>query len=173
MNSIAGNRIVLPCMVELEGGDRAAYPTALMGDELFEHIVRQVHTLSSFVRHEQDEASWRTYALSSGGFFMAPRSDALVNLVDQESVHLRLNSEAFGIACCLLTLKLALDEKPMSASVIAEQVQHLDLFATGHRDWLLIVSAQQVLRGLLDRGTAASSSCPAVMCDLRTAYIDA
>lgn len=173
MNSIAGNRIVLPCMVELENGDRAAYPTALIGDELFEHIVRQVHALSSLVRHEQGEASWRIYALSSGGFFMAPKCDALVNLIGHDGMHLRLNAEAFGIACCLLTLKLALDQRPTTASVNAEQVKHLELFATGHRDWLSIVSAQQVLRGLLDRGTAASSSCPAVIHDLRTAYMDA
>lgn len=169
MNATAGTRIVLPCMVELVGAESTAYATALVGVELFEHISRQVHALSSPVRHEEGEASWQMYALSCGGFFMTPKSDALVNLVGQDGMHLQLNAEAFGIACCLLALKLALDQKPLSASVIAEQVQHLELFATGHRDWPSIVSAQQVLRGLMGRGTSASSSCPAAMLDLRTA----
>ncbi len=173
MNALNGTRLVLPCVVTLQGEAQMIYPVSLLGDELFDRFAQEVSALSKWIGDANHGLDWTAYALSSGGVFMAPMRDDLVELNDPDGMRLRLSAEAFGIACCLLSLKLSLGHRPKAAKVISEQVAHLELFATGRRDCLSIMSAVRMLRRLKGCGSSASSSCPTAPEHLRTAVMPA
>ena len=44
---------------------------------------------------------WNFYALSNGGFFMAPESDALFTVYADNGFQGKMSAEAFGITACL------------------------------------------------------------------------
>lgn len=60
-----------------------------------------VFFMADTVFEDYDGGYWHFYALSNGGFFMAPSADAGFKVSCENGFQGTLSAEAFGIVCCL------------------------------------------------------------------------
>ena len=85
-----------------------------------------------------DGGHWTFFALSNGGFFMAPDSPAKFPVAAFNGYEGELSAQAFGIACCLSSLSM-LSFNPQFSQNCARHYHLLRDFMLSHAE------AQQIL----------------------------
>lgn len=92
------------CVHELCDMQREAYPFHLFGSDFKRRVVPEVIRAATSLACACGDVSWRFFALSNGGFLMAPSlpDDALISLTNAGSSFGRqLSGFAFGVVSCL------------------------------------------------------------------------
>ena len=87
--------------------------TRIPGDQRYDHVDRifgihfplrlepVIFTFADRLSKDYTGGYWNFYALSNGGFFMAPESDALFTVYADNGFQVKMSAEAFGITACL------------------------------------------------------------------------
>ena len=83
------------------------------------------------------------YALSNGGFYMAPETDRVFPVSATNGFEGEMSADAFGITVCLYVFSLASCDrrKPRLAGTCAEHFQLLHEFAADHPEAAAILGA--------------------------------
>ena len=128
-----------------------AYPVP--GEGRLEHIARTFGTrfplqieplifvLTAELAPAYDGGYWDFYALSNGGFYMAPAADDDFAVICENGFVGTLSPEALGITACLYTYShLSFSGNEELAKLCAEQYHLLREFMTEHQE------AEKILR---------------------------
>lgn len=84
---------------------------------------------------------WNFYALSNGGFYMAPRSNTLYAVSCDNGFEGKLSSDALGIAACLYTYSHLSFGGDALADKCAQHYHWLREFMLGHAEARAILGA--------------------------------
>ena len=80
---------------------RIMYTADLFGIRFPLNIEPAVYSIASNIATEYNGAYWEFYALSNGGFYMAPCSDQAYQVSCENGFEGKLSADALGITACL------------------------------------------------------------------------
>jgi len=81
--------------------DRLAFVDKLFGIHLPMRLEPTVFDMAGRLAPEYYGGYWQFYALSNGGFYMAPRADTIFEVSCENGFEGKLSADALGIAACL------------------------------------------------------------------------
>jgi len=81
--------------------DRLAFTAKLFGMNFPMRLEPTVFDMAGRLATGYSGGYWQFYALSNGGFYMAPKTDAIFDVSCQNGFEGNLSSDALGIAACL------------------------------------------------------------------------
>lgn len=84
---------------------------------------------------------WQFYALSNGGFYMAPRSDSHFNVSCDNGFEGELSADALGLVCCLYAYSHLSFGEGAFAEACAEHYHLLRDYVFGHPEVRSILRA--------------------------------
>lgn len=82
---------------------RVKHTAALFGLDFPLKLEPFVYFMADTMCEKYQGGYWEFYALSNGGFYMAPSADASFKVSCENTFQGDLSAEAFGIVCCLYT----------------------------------------------------------------------
>src|SRR5664279_2876838 len=130
------------CCQPLSDAQRVEYTASLFGVGFPLTVEPAVFRFARLLSSDYDGGLWDFYALSNGGFYMAPSSDGLFLVRSENGFEGELSAQAFGITACLyaysqlsFTAPGGLDEK------CAEQYHLLREHALDRREARAIFAA--------------------------------
>lgn len=85
----------------LDDAQRMSVPAGLFGAMFTARVEPYVFGLARTLSEQYDGGYWDFYALSSGGFYMAPAGEERFNVRCGNGFEGELSADAFGITCCL------------------------------------------------------------------------
>lgn len=101
-----------------------------------------VYSITTRMAAEYDGGYWEFYALSNGGFYMAPDSDKQFHVVCENGFDGKLTADALGIAVCLYTYSnLSFSNQEAFAKVCAQQYHLLREYMLEHKEVSAILRA--------------------------------
>ena len=80
--------------------DRVQHTAKAFGST-FQRLEPAIFDMAGRLAAEYNGGYWLFYALSNGGFYMAPRSDTTFIVSSENGFEGELSADAFGIVCCL------------------------------------------------------------------------
>ncbi|MES2502292.1 MAG: antirestriction protein [Pseudomonadota bacterium] len=80
---------------------RIQHTADLFGIRFPLNIEPAIYSIASNIANEYNGAYWEFYALSNGGFYMAPCSDQSYQVSCENGYEGKLSPDAFGITACL------------------------------------------------------------------------
>ena len=86
---------------QLEIDRRVSHTAALFGVHFPMQFEPYVYTVTSGLSRDYRGGYWQFYALSNGGFYMAPDADRLFPVVCENGYEGNLSADALGITACL------------------------------------------------------------------------
>ena len=89
------------CCQPLSEAQRMTYPAALFGPAFAFRVEPTIFTFAQALSSDYAGGSWEFYALSNGGFYMAPQSGQLFNVRAENGFEGQLSACALGITACL------------------------------------------------------------------------
>ena len=81
--------------------DRVAFVDKLFGINYVLKLEPAVFTFAEELSANYDYGYWEFLALSNGGFYMAPHSDTIFNVISQNGFECEMTADALGIVSCL------------------------------------------------------------------------
>jgi hypothetical protein len=130
------------CCQPLSETQRIDYPAALFGGAGFAFQVEPtIFNIAGALSPGYAGGLWEFYALSNGGFYMAPKTDEPFEVACQNGFEGRLSTCAFGMTACLYAFsQLSFGDGPV-AEACAEQYHRLREHAVEHREAQDILAA--------------------------------
>ena len=115
-------------------------------DKLFgiNYVLKLEPTVFQFAGHlaeNYDYGYWEFYALSNGGFYLAPRSDTVYNVSSDNGFEGQMTADALGITACLYAYSHLSFSDGAFAETSAEHFHLLREFAHGHAEARSIFAA--------------------------------
>jgi hypothetical protein len=130
------------CCQPLSESQRAEYPASLFGAINFPfRIEPAIFSIADRLSADYTGSLWEFYALSNGGFYMAPMTDEPFNVTCENGFQGRLSSCAFGITVCLYAFSHLSFEDGLLAESCAEQYHLLREHMLDHREAQSILAA--------------------------------
>ena len=130
------------CCQPLSDSQRTDYPASLFGAVDFPFRVEPtVFNIAGQLSAEYDGGLWEFYALSNGGFYMAPATDEPFHVRAQNGFEGRLSACAFGMTACLYAFSHLSFEGGPFAQTCAEQYHLLREHMLDHREAPAILAA--------------------------------
>ena len=130
------------CCHPLVGPQRVDYPASLFGAVDFPFRVEPaIFDIAGQLSADYDGGLWELYALSSGGFYMAPRSDEVFTVRCENGFEGRMSACALGITACLYAFSHLSFGGDRLAQVCAEQYHLLREHMLDHREVAAILAA--------------------------------
>jgi len=127
------------CCRQLTESQRVDYPAALFGVAFSLRVEPLVFAFAS--RLSVDYRGWEYFALSNGGFYMAPDSGSLFAVRAENGFEGQLSGCALGITACLYAYSHLAFGNGEVAATCAEQYDLLRTHALEHREARAILSA--------------------------------
>lgn len=125
----------------LSGKQRSAHVATLFGAR-FLWIESFVFDTAGSLSTQYSGGSWAFYALSNGGFFLAPSSISRFEVRCDNGYQGSMSGEAFGITCCLYAYSmLSFSPDAAFAECCASMFHLLRDFAIHHPDAAAIFAA--------------------------------
>jgi hypothetical protein len=92
-----------PTITRLTVGDhqRISHTAGIFGINFPMHIEPFVYSVTGCMAKEYCGGYWEFYSLSNGGFYMAPKSDAISIVICENGFEGVLSADALGITSCL------------------------------------------------------------------------
>ena len=121
--------------------DRLAFTAKLFGMNFPMCLEPTVFDMAGRLAAEYTGGYWQFYALSNGGFYMAPKSDTVFAVSCENGFEDKLSADALGIAACLYAYS------PLSfgvgdfAETCAQQYHWLRDYMLGHPEVRGILAA--------------------------------
>jgi hypothetical protein len=100
-----------------------------------------VFTMAENIAPDYSGGYWQFHTLSNGGFYMAPRAEALFDICCENGFEGKLSAEALGITACLYAYSHLSFGKDRLAQTCAEQYHLLREFAFEHPEAKAILRA--------------------------------
>jgi hypothetical protein len=106
------------------------------------HLEPLVYVLADHLASEYQGGYWEFYALSNGGFYMAPQSDTLFQVSCENGFEGELSAEALGITVCLYAYsQLSFSRHDRLAKTCARQYHWLRDYMLEHSEAGAILAA--------------------------------
>jgi hypothetical protein len=130
------------CCQPLSESQRTDYPASLLGAADFPFRVEpSIFNFAGLLSPQYDGGLWEFYALSNGGFYMAPKTDEPFEVRCENGFEGRLSACAFGTTVCLYSFSHLSGEGGSFAETCAEQYHLLREHMLDHREALSILAA--------------------------------
>ena len=121
---------------------RADFVHGLFGIAFPMQLEPYVFNIADALSEQYKGAFWSFYALSGGGFYMAPDDDRDFNVRCENGYEGTMSADAFGITCCLYAFShLSFTANGEIAKVYASSYHVLREFAMNHAEVAAIVAA--------------------------------
>lgn len=127
----------------ISGCRRAEQVAGIFGSAFPFVIEPRIFMTAESLSHNYRGGCWEMYALSNGGFYMAPETDRSLHVSAANGFEGDLSADAFGITVCLYVFSLASFDRrrPGLARTCAEQFHLLREFAADHSEAAAIFGA--------------------------------
>ena len=128
----------------LDDTERMTVPARLFGAAFTTRIEPFVFGIARTLSRDYDGGYWEFYALSNGGFYLAPSGDELFHVRCENGFDGELSADAFGVTCCLYAYSHLSFAGPRElAEECARQYHWL-------REWMLSehAEAREILRAI-------------------------
>lgn len=125
MSSIVTARLV-------PDADRVQHTAKLFGTSFPMRLEPAVFDMAGRLAAQYHGGYWLFYALSNGGFYMAPRSDTLFAVSCENGFDGQLSADALGIAACLYSYSHLSFGEDDFADTCASQYHLLREYMFGH-----------------------------------------
>ena len=127
----------------IPGCRRAEHAAGIFGAAFPFVIEPRIFMTAESLSHSYRGGCWEMYALSNGGFYMAPETDRVFPVSAANGFEGVMSADAFGITVCLYLFSLASFDrrKPRLAATCAEQFHLLREFALDHPESAAIFGA--------------------------------
>jgi hypothetical protein len=129
------------CSQPLTDAQRVDYPASIFGVGFPFRVEPTVFTIAGRLAGSYTGGLWDFYALSNGGFYMAPQTDELFDVRCENGFEGRLSACALGITACLYALSHLSFEGGKLAETCAEQYHLLREHMLDHREARAILAA--------------------------------
>ena len=129
------------CERPLDDGQRVAYPASIFGADFSFRVEPAIFNLAGHLSPTYDGGLWDFYALSNGGFYMAPQTDEFFPVRCENGFEGRLSACALGITACLYVYSHLSFGGDRLAETCAEQYHLLRGHALDHREAQAILAA--------------------------------
>lgn len=121
--------------------DRMAFTAALFGIDFPIRLEPAVFDIAGRLAPEYNGGYWQFYALSNGGFYMAPQSDTVFAVSCENGFEGKLSADALGIVACLYAYSHLSFGEGAFAEKCAEHYHLLREFMMGHAEVRAILGA--------------------------------
>lgn len=125
----------------LPEGQRATFVADLFGLHFPLRVEPRVFAIASRLSLDYDGGSWHFYALSNGGFYMAPDSERPLSVICENGFDGRMSADAFGITVCLYVYSHLSFGGDALADICADQYHLVRDFALDHAEAGAILAA--------------------------------
>ena len=129
------------CCQPLSDEQRIAYPASLFGVAFPFRVEPTIFTFAQDLSSDYTGGYWELYALSNGGFYMAPQSCMRFTVRAEHGFEGSLSACALGITACLYAYSHLSFGNGDVAATCAEQYQLLREHALDHREARAILAA--------------------------------
>ena len=130
------------CCQPLIADQRINYPASVFGRAMFAFRVEPtIFDFASQLSTRYDGGLWEFYALSNGGFYMAPKTDEPFDVRAENGFEGRLSPCAFGMTVCLYAFIHLSFGGDRLAATCAEQYHLLREHALDHPEAQSILAA--------------------------------
>lgn len=120
---------------------RVTHTAALFGLGFPLKLEPFVYFMADTMCEDYDGGFWHFYALSNGGFYMAPHTDADFKVSCENGFKGDLSADAFGIVCCLYAYSHLSFGEGEFAQICAEHYHLLREFMYQHPEVSAILRA--------------------------------
>ena len=121
---------------------RIMYTADLFGIRFPLNIEPAVYSIASNIATEYNGAYWEFYALSNGGFYMAPCSDQAYQVSCENGFEGKLSADALGITACLFAYShLSFSSNQAIAEICANHYYWIREYMLEHNEAKAILSA--------------------------------
>ena len=121
---------------------RILHTANLFGIHFPLNIEPSVYSIASNIAIEYNGAYWEFYALSNGGFYMAPCSDSIYKISCDNGFEGKLSADALGITACLYAYShLSFYSNQAFAELCANHYHWLREYILQHKEAFNILSA--------------------------------
>ncbi len=125
----------------LDDAQRVHYPAALFGLSFPLAVEPMIFTMAGKIARAYSGGYWIFYALSNGGFYMAPSEDGPFQVECENGFRGTLSADALGITACLYAYSLLSFSGTGISEVCAEQYHLLREFMFDHAEVEAILMA--------------------------------
>lgn len=132
------NIILAEC---LHGTQRVHHTSSLFGINFPLKLEPTVYAMASNLAPAYSGGFWDFFALSNGGFYMAPTDAEMFIVSSMNSFEGTLSADALGITACLFAYSHLSFQGNAFAEVVAEHFHHLREFALTHCESAGILAA--------------------------------
>ena len=130
------------CCQPLSDSQRTDYPASLFGPIDFPFRVEPtIFDFAGQLSADYSGGLWEFYALSNGGFYMAPKTDEPFDVRAENGFEGRLSACAFGMTVCLYAFSHLAFADGSFAETCAEQYHLLREHMLDHREAQAILAA--------------------------------
>lgn len=127
---------------QLSIDQRVSHTAALFGVRFPMQFEPYVYTVTSALCRAYQGGYWHFYALSNGGFYMAPNSNALYLVACENGYAGNLSADALGITASLYTYShLSFSAHGVLAETYAQHYHWLRDYMLGHPEAFAILAA--------------------------------
>ena len=121
---------------------RIQHTADLFGIRFPLNIEPAIYSIAGNIATEYNGAFWEFYALSNGGFYMAPCSEQLYQVSCENGYDGKLSADALGITACLYAYShLSFSEDEALAEVCAKHYHRLREYMLQHLEASRILGA--------------------------------
>lgn len=121
--------------------DRLAFTAKLFGINFPMRLEATVFDMAGRLSAGYNGGYWQFYALSNGGFYMAPKSDTIFNVSCDNGFEGKLSADALGIAACLYAYSHLSFSEGEFAATCAQQYHWLRDYMMQHAEVRSILAA--------------------------------
>ncbi|MCF8160498.1 MAG: antirestriction protein [Polaromonas sp.] len=112
--------------------DRLAFVDKLFGINFPMRLEPTVFDMAARLAVEYNGGYWAFYALSNGGFYMAPRTDTIFEVSCENGFEGKLSADALGIAACLYAYSHLSFGEGAFAETVSQHYHLLREYMMGH-----------------------------------------
>ena len=125
----------------LEDPQRVGYSSQLFGIHFPLKLEPTIFGMADRLALGYDGAYWQFYALSNGGFYMAPGTDAIFDVSCENGFEGKLSADALGITACLYAYSHLSFAEDKFATACAQHYYLLRDFMMEHQEARVILRA--------------------------------
>ena len=116
----------------IHDSDRLTHTANLFGFHWSLHLEPLVYAIADRLSADYTGGYWNFYALSNGGFYMAPAGNTTFQITCENGFEGELSADAFGVTVCMYAYSHLSFSGMLFADACADQYHRLREYALGH-----------------------------------------
>lgn len=119
----------------VNNNQRIKHAANIFGIHLPMRVEPFIYAITDKLAHEYNGGYWEFYALSNGGFYMAPGSDTRFHVACENGFGGSMSADALGITVCLYAYShLSFGDPSAFTEICAQQYHWLREYMLGHAE---------------------------------------